>query len=259
MATELVLDPVAAWTHQPDLSQVAQDETLLEDAEYQPVVPNQVPAESNGDSEDSEFAKVVEDGHPYLPAPPAEDLVRWRERFFRLEEPIDLSPAQYREIWPFVDNLWTYNNQPIKEGRTVVYFKCRFFQKSKPTQGANRRIRRIEKGRECKVSMKLTIDQEIHGDRLVPTRYHFVRRNTSAHHEECSVRSIDGFKRCSALINAAGYQRCKGAPTANVWKVMKAENNESARSIFLAAGGLCMKKSDVRNAAQAYEHRFPDL
>ena len=272
MATEYNVDSVAAWIHQSDLSQ-AQNEALCEGPGFQSVVPSQVPAGSDRDSDDTgtelidgvtqerpeKRGKAVEDGHPYLPAPPAEDLVRWRERFFTLKEPIDLSPAQYQEIWPFVDNLWTYNNQFKKEGCTIVNFKCRFFQKSKSTQGTNRRIRLIEKGRECKVSMKLIIGQELNGDRLVPTRYHFVQRNNLAHHEECSVQSIDGFKRCSALMNAAGHERCKGAPTASVWRLLKAENNQSARSIFIAAGGLCMKKSDVRNAGKAYEQRFPDL
>ncbi|KAI7251837.1 hypothetical protein KC317_g4700 [Hortaea werneckii] len=269
MATEYDVDSVAAWIRRSDLSQ-AQHEALREALEFQSVVSSQVLAGSDSCSDDTgidlfdgatqerpkEHGKVVEDGHPYLPAPPAEDLVRWRERFLMLTEPVDLSPAQYQEIWPFVDNLWTYNNQYKKEGCSVVNFKCRFFQKSKPTQGHNRRRKPIAKGRECKVSMKLLIDQELNGDRLVPTRYRFVRKNTVPHHEECSAQNIDGFKRCSALLNAAGSERYKGAPTASVWRLLKAENNPSARSIFLAAGGLYMKKSDVRNAGSGHEQRF---
>jgi hypothetical protein len=54
-----------------------------------------------------------------------EDLQKWRERLFSVEEPLTLTAEEYDTYWPYVNNVWHFKdrNPPRKnDGAQVSFF-----------------------------------------------------------------------------------------------------------------------------------------
>lgn len=54
------------------------------------------------------------------------DIVALRLRLFLMEKPVELSPAQWDQVWPYIDNIWVWNKVRVSEvGVETIYYLCR--------------------------------------------------------------------------------------------------------------------------------------
>lgn len=60
------------------------------------------------------------------------DIVRQRQQFFHLPEPMSMSAAEWEKLLPYVDNMYVLNQSrpPTQTGSQAFYWYCRFYRKT---------------------------------------------------------------------------------------------------------------------------------
>lgn len=185
------------------------------------------------------------------------NLGEMRQRLFSLEDPVELSIADWHTYLPFVDNIWrrmrTIESQPEEHTVTVEYYACRLRRANpakpvhtpRPTpEGKQQRRKRVKEEKTCAMTMKVvynpgntcTISRATDG---VPKHSH-------------DLDYIDGTKRNTGIMDTARREAARAYMPASIyWKMW--EEPEKMH----AAGGKFMKMSDVRNVQYAWRQEHP--
>ncbi|KIW67344.1 hypothetical protein PV04_06605 [Phialophora macrospora] len=178
------------------------------------------------------------------------NLAEIRQRLFSLEDPVQLSVADWHTYFPFVDNVWrkmrTTESQPEDHAITVEYYACRLRRASpksytpRPTpEGKQQRKKRAREEKTCAMTMKVVFN---------PNNTCTVSRATDGvvtHSHDLDY--IDGTKRNTGIMDTARREAAKAYMPASIyWKMW--EEPEKMH----AAGGKFMKMSDVRNVQYAW-------
>ncbi|ETI22255.1 hypothetical protein G647_06328 [Cladophialophora carrionii CBS 160.54] len=194
---------------------------------------------------------VVEDEPPdysVFSNPP--NLADIRQRLFNLEDPVQLSTAEWHTYFPFVDNVWrkmrTTESQPEDHTITVDYYACRLRRAStksytpRPTpEGKQQRKKRTREEKTCAMTMKVVFHP---GDTCTVSR---ATDGVVKHSHDLDY--IDGTKRNTGIMDTARREAAKAYMPASIyWKMW--EEPEKMH----AAGGKFMKMSDVRNVQYAW-------
>ncbi|EXJ90436.1 hypothetical protein A1O1_03537 [Capronia coronata CBS 617.96] len=205
--------------------------------------------------------RTLQNGKPYAVAeedtnysvfvnPP--DLAQMRQRFFDLEEPIELAVADFDAYFPFVDNIWRKlragEAQPESNVRTD-YYACRLRRGAnqkphvpRPTpEGKQTRKKRARDDKTCGMTMKVVYNAG-------PVESCTVSRAVDKFQKHShDLDYIDSTKRNSGIMDTARREATKGfLPASIFWKMWEEPDK------MLAAGGKFMKVSDVRNVQYAW-------
>ncbi|KEF59124.1 uncharacterized protein A1O9_03968 [Exophiala aquamarina CBS 119918] len=180
------------------------------------------------------------------------DLLAMRHRIFAVEEPIELSAADFDNYFLFVDNIWRKmrTTDPQPEGSVRIdYYACRLrrgaTQKShvpRPTpEGKQSRKKRVKEEKTCGMTMKVVYNP---GSPETCTVSRAVDNFQKHSHD---LDYIDATKRNTGVMDTARREATKGfLPASIFWKMWEEPTKMEA------AGGKFMKVSDVRNVQYAW-------
>lgn len=188
----------------------------------------------------------------------AEDIVQWRERFFTMTEPIQITNDERNEIWPLVDNFYVRcggggeYRPPTRS--SCHYMTCRFNRKQGTRQGTGKRQRKLrEVNDRCGVRVKATWfysePPNEKGEGGVISHWLYERGSTSpkAHGADCSIDAIDAHKLNSAIRQTAGEAALSGLSAGDVVRIMRSKNLQ-------AAGGKTLTVGIVHNNARIFKN-----
>jgi hypothetical protein len=91
------------------------------------------------------------------------DLALWRNRLHDIAEPIFFeSREKFESYWPYVSNVWSYNNKRnrLEDGAEFTYYDCRKKAKAwKPKETINPEAiaRSQSRGELCKATCKVAV------------------------------------------------------------------------------------------------------
>lgn len=163
---------------------------------------------------------------------------------------------RYQLYFPYVDNVWTFDNKRLNKKAQVSYYDCRLF-KRRPSSSRSSDLppdvkRRKTKAREsglCRVKIK--IEEFAPGATPEwPNGIVRITRITDEGHRHALDQS-DQLKRNSVVRGIARAQMEKGMPPAEILAMMKgAKSMEGSRHLD-AAGGKHLTRQDVINAGMA--------
>ena len=182
-----------------------------------------------------------------------------RQRLFALEDPVELSLAEWHSYFPFVDNIW--RKMRVAEGElkenvaTVGYYACRLRRVSpksytpRPTpEGKQQRKKRAREEKICPMMMKLVTTP---GNMCTASR---ATDGVLKHSHDLDY--IDGNKRNSGIMDTARREASRAYMPASIYWKMWEEPDK-----MHAAGGRFMKMSDVRNVQYTWrqEHQTTSM
>ncbi|KAI1618818.1 5-amino-6-uracil reductase [Exophiala viscosa] len=212
------------------------------------------------DDEEVEGDQTLQNGKSYAMAEEATDysvfanppdLGRMRQRLFDLEEPIEVTVAEFEAYYSFVDNIWRKmrsGEQPDSSLRTE-YYACRLRRTTtakphipRPTpEGKQSRKKRIRDDKTCGMTMKVVYNS---GPASTCTISRGVDNFQKHSHD---LDYIDSTKRNSGIMDTARREATRGfLPASIYWKMWEEPDK------MHAAGGKWMKVSDVRNVQYAW-------
>ncbi|RVX74426.1 hypothetical protein B0A52_01552 [Exophiala mesophila] len=180
------------------------------------------------------------------------DVENMRQRIFAVEEPIELSVADFDLYFPFCDNVWRKMRvaEPQPEGSPRVdYYACRLrrgpSQKahvSRPTpEGKQSRKKRVRDEKTCGMTMKVTYNPGPANTCTITRAVDGFQKHTH------TLDYVDSTKRNSGIMDTARREATKGfLPASIYWKMWEEPDKMNA------AGGKFMKVSDVRNVQYAW-------
>jgi 2,5-diamino-6-(ribosylamino)-4(3H)-pyrimidinone 5'-phosphate reductase len=188
-------------------------------------------------------------------------LGRMRQRLFDVQEPIELSDAEFKEYWPYVDNVWVKqrSTRTSKDGDTTKdYFMCRLKRpSSKPREktaseieasGKKSRKKRIREGGTCQMGIRIVRYEGAYPTYVI-TR---VGENEEGHTHD--LDHLDKIKRNSRIMAVARRESTKGFQPSSVHAVLQ-EDYQS----LVDAGGKFLSTTDVRNVSQHWRAANPDV
>jgi 2,5-diamino-6-(ribosylamino)-4(3H)-pyrimidinone 5'-phosphate reductase len=174
------------------------------------------------------------------------NLGAMRERMFKVEEPIQLSPLDFEAYFKFMDNVWRKEKGEVsqEDGNTVEIYCCKL--KNSKTYAAKhipdeqRKRKKVERAQqECDMTMKV-----IYSGGAIPTCTithgggHGVKGLKHTH----DLDFMDQNKRCSGIMDVARREANKGFLASSTYDKMWEEPEK-----MQDAGGAHMKISDARN------------
>ncbi|EXJ68002.1 uncharacterized protein A1O5_08617 [Cladophialophora psammophila CBS 110553] len=178
------------------------------------------------------------------------DLADMRQRLFTLEDPVELPVADWRNYFPFVDNIWRkMRSQPEDAGANVEYYACRLRRGAsqkphtpRPTpEGKQKRKKRVRDEKTCAMTMKVVYNNGPIETCTISKATDGVMRHSH------DLDYIDGTKRNTGIMDTARHEATKGyLPASIYWKLWQEPDK------MQAAGGRFMKMSDVRNVQYAW-------
>ena len=174
------------------------------------------------------------------------NLGTMRERMFKLEEPIQMSPLDFDVYFKFVDNVWRKEKGEAMQdgGKTVEVYSCRA-KGSKATATKHipdeqRKRKKVEKTQQdCDMTMKV-----IYSGGFIPTCtiVHGGGDGMKGLTHTHDLDFMDQNKRCTGIMDVARKEANKGFLASSTFEKMW-EEPEKMRD----AGGGHMKLSDARN------------
>ena len=181
--------------------------------------------------------------HSVFENPP--DLAEMRQRLFALEDPVELSIADWHTYFPYVDNIWrklrATDSQAEEHAVAVEYYACRLRRANpksytpRPTpEGKQQRKKRAREEKKCPMMIKVifhsnnkcTVSKAVDG--------------VLKHSHDLDY--IDGTKRNTGIMDTARHEAARAYMPASIYWKMWEEPDK-----MHAAGGKFMKMSDVRN------------
>jgi 2,5-diamino-6-(ribosylamino)-4(3H)-pyrimidinone 5'-phosphate reductase len=176
-----------------------------------------------------------------------------RQRLFEIEDTIELSPADFRVYWPYMDNVWVKSRVITEPGLTTEYFSCRLRSKkqqnAKPTpEGKQQRAKRERPDILCRMSLKI-----IHNEGVIRSHTIMPAAEKDVKHTH-DLDYIDSIKRNRAIMDTARREAVKGFTPTSIFNKMW-EEPEKMRE----AGGEYLKLSDVRNVQYHWRQANPDV
>ncbi|KAG9781113.1 hypothetical protein HRR83_001632 [Exophiala dermatitidis] len=218
------------------------------------------------DGEQGGTERTLQNGKPYAVSDEATDysvfnnppdLAQMRQRFFDLEEPIELAVADFDAYFPFVDNIWrklrAAEAQPEGNVKTE-YYACRLRRGAnqkphvpRPTpEGKQTRKKRARDDKTCGMTMKVVYNGGPVESCTVSRAVDKFQKHTH------DLDYIDSTKRNSGIMDTARREATKGfLPASIFWKMWEEPDK------MIAAGGKFMKVSDVRNVQYAWRQQNP--
>ncbi|KAF2096151.1 hypothetical protein NA57DRAFT_59209 [Rhizodiscina lignyota] len=130
-----------------------------------------------------------------------EQIKAWRRHFFNLQAvQYSLTRQQHESVWPYIETFWTRSNIKKDGNATVHWYRCRLFRPQLPTQGHGIRNRKIRKGYQCKMQMKVVEVQDPAGvvQAVIYERY----GDCTSHNH--SLADSDREKKNKALLGLVG-------------------------------------------------------
>lgn len=169
-----------------------------------------------------------------------------RERMFKVEEPIQLSPPDFDAYFKFMDNVWRKEKGDVQEedGKTIEDYCCKLkYSKSNATKhipDEQRKRKKVERSQQdCDMTMKVIYSGgAIQTCTIVHGGGHGVKGLKHTH----DLDFMDQQKRCSGIMDVARKEANKGFLASSTFDKMW-EEPEKMRD----AGGAHMKISDARN------------
>ena len=198
-----------------------------------------------------------------LKVPP--QLARTREAVFSLhagQGVITWTPAQWEQLWPFVDNIWVRNKErPMTKNFTQVsYYWCRLY-KNFESAGTGQRSRQLRSSPPCGMKLKVmkkfssadtsqleSVDLLLHNDDKKPCFAH-----------NHSLDYSDSVKINSHIMDAAGEQVGLGYEPAHIHRVLTGVKWTVNLEALKAAGDIHLSLKDVHNAGIGWRRAHPDL
>jgi 2,5-diamino-6-(ribosylamino)-4(3H)-pyrimidinone 5'-phosphate reductase len=182
-------------------------------------------------------------------------LGRMRKELFEIQDTIELSEAEFKSYWPYVDNVWVkLRSNPSKDGTTVKdYFMCRLKRPTtKPRESDNldkrMRKKKTREGGTCQMAVRVTRIERAY------TTYEIARTNEN---DECHTHDLDHLdriKRNSVIMGAAKREATKGYLPSSVHAVL----HEDYQAL-VDAGGKFLTTTDVRNVSQHWRQENLDV
>ncbi|KAK2766902.1 hypothetical protein FQN54_006217 [Arachnomyces sp. PD_36] len=173
------------------------------------------------------------------------DLPAMRARFFSLDTPLTLSQDQFKEYWPFVDNIYVKNKErPVTLDNTrSAYYYCRLWKKSEYV-GVSSAIRQRKKHCRATIACPMKFKAIFYGDSHVK----FERLGDHVHNHDLDY--VDSIKRNSAVRNIAAAEVSKGYKPCDVARNLRESTRADNLRALKDAGGsyICLK--DVHNAGR---------
>jgi 2,5-diamino-6-(ribosylamino)-4(3H)-pyrimidinone 5'-phosphate reductase len=189
--------------------------------------------------------------------PPSLGLMR--QRLFDVEDKIELSPSDFEEYFPYVDNVWRKcrTGEPQKDKNTLTeWYWCRLRKSSnykphvpKPTpEGKKGRKKRVREELTCGMSMKV-----IHQDGVVKSCT-IIRGVSAGMKHTHNLDYMDQLKRNAGIMEVARKEAVRGFLPASIYSKMCEEQDNMNE-----AGGKFMKVSDVRNVQYQWRQDNPNV
>ncbi len=183
-----------------------------------------------------------------------------RQRLFDLDEPIDLTVAEFELYLPYVDNVYTKRmTRTTRNGNSMfeyTYYDCILRRPTHATaniatdkHGA-KRTRRL--GPTCPVRIKAIRIQYSNGE----TTYQISRLGSGHTHD---ITELDLIRRNSALRGVAAIETSKGYAPATIVGAIRGIGKDGGRKILEDAGGRYLTRQDVKNAGHAWRKANPDV
>lgn len=184
-------------------------------------------------------------------------LGRIRQTLFELNEPIEISLAEYDKYWPFIDNIWVkQRSNSTRDGlRTTDYYMCRL---RRPTcrphpprplpEGKKPRKKVVREGSACNVQIKVVKFEGAYSTVTI------TRTPGSAPTHSHDLHHLDKVKRNSALIEMARIEVEKGYLPTSIF----AKFREEPEKLF-AAGGQFLSITDIRNVSAKWRSTNPGV
>lgn len=174
------------------------------------------------------------------------NLGAMRDRMFKVEEPLQLSPPDFEAYFKFVDNIWRKEKGEVtqEDGNTVEVYCCKLKNSkayaSKHVPDEQRKRKKVERAQqECDMTMKV-----IYSGGAIPTCTithgggHGVKGLRHTH----DLDFMDQNKRCSGIMDVARREANKGFLASSTFEKMWEEPEK-----MQDAGGGHFKISDARN------------
>jgi 2,5-diamino-6-(ribosylamino)-4(3H)-pyrimidinone 5'-phosphate reductase len=174
------------------------------------------------------------------------NLGAMRDRMFKVEEPIQLSPLDFDAYFKFMDNVWRKEKAEVsrEDGNTVDLYCCKLKNSkayaSKHVPDEQRKRKKVERAQqECDMTMKVT-----YSGGAIPTCTithgggHGVKGLKHTH----DLDFMDQNKRCTGVMDVARREANKGFLASSTYDKMWEEPEK-----MQDAGGAHFKISDARN------------
>ena len=187
------------------------------------------------------------------------DLAATRQRLFDITETIEMSPTDFEQYFPYVDNVWRKTKtaaEDIVPGVNTEVYWCRLRKAlglkphiPKPTpEGKTPRKKREKPDKTCNMALKITYSDG-------PVKKVIVTRNVPETEEHThDLDYIDTVKRNGAIMDVARREATRSfLPTSIFWKMQQEPDRMEE------AGGKHMKVSDVRNVQYAWRQENPNV
>lgn len=168
-----------------------------------------------------------------------------RERLFKLDNPIQLSPLDFDAYFKYVDNIWRKeksSTQQSSDGTTTDTYICRIKKDpaakaaAKAIPDEQRKRKKVARGDvDCDMTMKV-----IYTGGAIPTCTVIHAGKGIKHTHELSY--ADEKKRCTGIMDVARKEANKGFLASSTFEKMWSEPDK-----MRDAGGAHMKVSDARN------------
>jgi len=197
------------------------------------------------------------------------NLEKMRESLFEVQSPIQLSQSEFKQYWPYVDNVWLkQRSNASRDGSMVIdYYTCRLKRqpatrlKQEPARNteadaevkgeASGKKRRKRKGREGGIcGMQIKIQRVEWPD----VTYTVSRVSPPEEGHTHDLGFLDKIKRNSAIMSVARREASKGYHPSSVFAVLRKEEDT-----LTAAGGRYLSVSDIRNTGQQWRWDNPDV
>lgn len=217
------------------------------------------------DSGDHDQERSLANGHTYVRSTePTDyslfsnlpDLAAMRQRLFDVDDPIELSPADFTAYFPFVDNVWRKCRSVEGQNEMTEWYWCRLkratnYQRPPPRptpEGKKARKKRTRDDTMCGMALKV-----IHHRGAIPkcTVVRDVPKDARHTHD---LDHIDSLKRNSGIMEIARREAIRGFVPTSIYHKLWDEPEK-----MFDAGGKYMKQSDVRNVQYHWRQLNPQV
>ena len=199
-----------------------------------------------------------------LKLPP--NLPAIRQAVFSLhagQKVITWTAAEWKQIWPFVDNIWIRNQvRPMTEKNTqACYYWCRLYHGSYESTSTGQRAKQMRTWPPCGMKLKVinrfnsadtsqleTVSLSLHTEKKKPCFVH--------NHD---LDFSDTIKINSFIMDAVGQQVALGYEPAHIHRVLVGVKWTGNLTALKAAGGTHFDLKDVHNAGAEWRRAHPDL
>jgi hypothetical protein len=191
----------------------------------------------------------------HLPA----DISALRTRLFALSDPVQLPATEFRRVWPYVSNFWSWNSgtrdkDDVDDDMDISKsYRCRFHNKKDHIPSEKSQHARLKSSRTalaCPARMTIT-----RRDGIVTAQWS--KKAIEKRHSH-TLEYADITKRNSGITAVCKTEVMKGYGPSVVRRNLNGREKAANRDISVAAGAKFLSKKDVLNTTASIRRSNPD-